>query len=222
MADVARQLPHRLDRNPSVLGEIRYWCLIAAAWLGVTGLLTYVVLRDGGEVPWWAWLAIGIGGLVGVGLVWDIAGKAWRGLRGRTPVVELSRHPLGPDGAAQVRVVEPCPGSLAGLTVLVVAGAVKIERVHSDAGVTGVRAAYRITGEVRHERTLLALEERELAGAGRNDRLVDLRSPGEVVREPWMWRIAVLQHVRRGPPREHWYPIRVGDAGPPGVPLPEF
>jgi hypothetical protein len=222
MADIDRRLPHRLDRNPSVLGEIRYWGLIATVWLGITGLLAYVVLRDGGEGPWWAWLAIGIGGLVGVGLVWDLLNRAWRGLAGRTPVVEISRHPIGPDGVAQVRVVEPHPGSLAGLTVVVVAGAVKIERVHSGPGVTGVRAAYRISGDVRHQDTLLVIDGHELGGAGHVDRLVELRIPEAVVREPWMWRIAVLQHVRRGPPREHWYPIRVGDAAPSGVPLPEF
>jgi hypothetical protein len=221
MAEVARRLPHRLDRNPSVLGEIRYWGLIAAVWLGITGLLAYVVVRDGGEVPWWAWLALGIGGLVGVGLVWDVAGKAWRGMRGRTPVVELSQHPLGAEGA-RLRVVETHAGSLTGLTVLLVAGAAKIERVHSDAGVTGVRAAYRITGEVRHESTLLALAGHELAGTDTVDRTVDLRVPPEALEQPWMWRIAVLQHVRRGPPREHWYPVRVGEIGPPAIPLPEF
>lgn len=217
MPDVDRRLPHRLARNPTVLGELRYWSIIATAWNGVTGLLAYVVVRDGGKTPWWAWLALGIGGLVGVGLVWDILGKAWRGVTARTPVVEISTEPVGRDGLAQLRVVEPNPGSLTGLTVLLVAGATKIDQVYTTTATT-----MRLSGELRHRATLLELGPEQLAGVGRIDRLVELRFPADAIGQGWSWRVAVLQHVRRGPPREHLFPIRVGDAAPSGLPVADF
>ena len=217
MADVERRLTHRLARNPTVPGELRYWSLIATAWIGVTGLLAYVVLRDGGETPWWAWVALGIGGLVGLGLLWDLAGKAWRALTAAIPVVEVSTEPIGPDGVAQLRVVEPAPGSLTGLTVLLVAGATRIERVYTTTATT-----IRLSGEVRHQATLLELGRDQLAGAGRIYRLLELRVPADAVTQGWAWRVAVVEHVRRGPPREHWFPLRVGDGRPSRIPAADF
>lgn len=208
MPDVQRRLSHRLARHPSVLAELRQRTIITLAVGFVVGLLVYGLYTQPDTAPAWARVGFAIGAVLTVGLIWDLTLRSMRASRGLTPVVEIDAASLAPGATTSLRVAHAGAAGLQELAAHLVAGSIKIERVHSGPGATGVKAAYRISGEVQHESTLRTWAASELATGG-VDQLIPLAIPHDAAGRDWQWQILVVERVARGQVREHGFPLPV-------------
>ena len=122
MSEVAQHLRHRLDRDPSLLGELRQSVIYASVPLFIVALAAWGWTTNSAPLPNWVlWFVAPLFALVTLGFVWNVVLKAHRVLQGRAPAVEVDTQPWRPGDTGQVRIVDSDSASLETLDVFLVA-----------------------------------------------------------------------------------------------------
>jgi len=72
MSAVARQLPHRLERDPSLAAELRQSVIFASVPLFIIAVAAWGRATNSAPVPDWLWSVAPIFAVMTLGFVWNV------------------------------------------------------------------------------------------------------------------------------------------------------
>ena len=170
----------RLKPHPSPWASFLGRLLFTTVWCGFCAGFSIMIWRHPEETPWFIFGVIGLFDLIAFGMLWDVVVRMWRTLKHREPVVEIDQRSLVYGGAAQLRVTEPHPESVAVLSVRLVGG--------------------------NYDQELLRLSP---ATPDPLHRTLSLRMPDRPPEQDVSWKVVVGTTLRQGGTIVHSYPLRV-------------
>jgi hypothetical protein len=202
MSDVPQQLAIRLKRRPSPLVGLLGRAVFVLVWTGGIGGFIALSWPHRAEVPLVVKGILGLFALIGLGMIWDLAARAYRAATGKTAVVEIDRQPLAAGQAAQVRVVQADPQSLKTLVVKLVGENTVTER-SADGSTTITRTA------ACHEQELFTFQPEAGLSEDQIDRTFPLKMPAQFPDGKVSWKILVACELRQGGQVFDGFPIQV-------------